>query len=133
MQSVVDRTRIEPRLSAYAAEAESLARAGEGRMQRKNTRNAGSGEKTKDGRGKDPKSRLILAKLDEPISMSFNEDTPLEDVLKYIKQATTTKIYTGIPIYVDPLGLQEAEKSMTSTVRAWISRACRCAVPCNCC
>ena len=68
-------------------------------------------------RGKDPKSRMILAKLDEPISMSFNEDTPLEDVLKYIKQATTTATYQGIPIYVDPLGLQEAEKSMTSTVR----------------
>ena len=68
-------------------------------------------------RGKDPKSQMILAKLDEPISMSFNEDTPLEDVLKYIKQATTTKTYQGIPIYVDPVGLQEAEKSMTSTVR----------------
>ena len=60
---------------------------------------------------------MILAKLDEPISMSFNADTPLEDVLKYIKQATTTEKYSGIPIYVDPLGLQEAEKSMTSTVR----------------
>ena len=59
----------------------------------------------------------ILAKLEEPISMSFTEDTPLEDVLKYIKQATTTPTYAGIPIYVDPLGLQEAEKSMTSTVR----------------
>ena len=60
---------------------------------------------------------MILAKLEEPVSMSFNEDTPLEDVLKYIKQATTTSTYWGIPIYVDPLGLQEAEKSMTSTVR----------------
>jgi hypothetical protein len=70
-----------------------------------------------DGRAKDPKSQQILAKLDEPISMSFNEETPLEDVLKYVRQATTTKTYSGIPIYVDPLGLQEAEKSMTSTVR----------------
>jgi hypothetical protein len=69
------------------------------------------------GRGKDAKSELILAKLDEPISMSFAEDTPLEDVLKYVKQATTTATYSGIPIYVDPIGLQEAEKSMTSTVR----------------
>ena len=50
--------------------------------------------------------------------MSFNEDTPLEDVLKYIKQATQEPdISRGIPIYVDPIGLQEAEKSMTSTVR----------------
>ena len=36
--------------------------------------------------------------------MSFNEETPLEDVLKYIKQATTTATYSGIPIYVDPIG-----------------------------
>jgi hypothetical protein len=67
-------------------------------------------------RGKDPKSRLVLAKLDEPVSMSFAADTPLEDVLKYIKQATTSMTYAGIPIYVDPIGLHEAEKSMTSTV-----------------
>jgi hypothetical protein len=69
------------------------------------------------GRGKDAKSELILAKLDEPISMSFAEDTPLEDVLKYVKQATTSATYQGIPIYVDPIGLQEANKSMTSTLR----------------
>lgn len=65
----------------------------------------------------DDKSQKILEKLGEPISMSFNDDTSLEDVLKYIKQATTTSTYAGIPIYVDPIGLQEAEKSMTSTVR----------------
>ena len=44
--------------------------------------------------------------------MSFADETPLEDVLKYVKQATTTNNYSGIPIYVDPIGLQEAEKSM---------------------
>ena len=65
----------------------------------------------------DDKSQRILEKLNESVSMSFSEDTPLEDVLKYIKQATTSSTYSGIPIYVDPLGLQEAEKSMTSTVR----------------
>jgi Domain of unknown function (DUF4139)/N-terminal domain of unknown function (DUF4140) len=65
----------------------------------------------------DDKSQKILEKLGESISMSFNADTPLEDVLLYIKQATTSSNYAGIPIYVDPLGLQEAEKSMTSTVR----------------
>ncbi len=68
-------------------------------------------------RGKDPKSRLVLAKLEEPISMSFELDTPLEDVLKYVKQATTSATYAGIPIYVDPIGLEEAHKSMISTVR----------------
>jgi RNA polymerase sigma factor (sigma-70 family) len=101
---------------AYAAEAAVwLAQA--------NSVGAGKGEGqdseagTTSKPGKDPKSQMILAKLDEPVSMSFSDDTPLEDVLKYVKQATTTKTYAGIPIYIDPLGLQEAEKSMTSTVR----------------
>jgi hypothetical protein len=71
-----------------------------------------------EGRGKDQKSRMILEKLEEPVAMSFVEETPLEDVLKYIHQATTSRTYPGIPIYVDPIGLQEAEKSMTSTVRS---------------
>ncbi len=59
-------------------------------------------------RDKNPKSKQIHKALDEPISMSFNAETPLDDVLKYIKQATTTKTYSGIPIYVDPQGLEEA-------------------------
>jgi hypothetical protein len=66
--------------------------------------------------GKDARSLAILAKLEEPVAMSFPNETPLEDVLKYIKQATTGSNFPGIPIYVDPLGLQEAERSMTSTV-----------------
>jgi hypothetical protein len=66
--------------------------------------------------GTDPKSRQVLAKLDEPIAMSFAQDTRLGDVLKYIKQATVTPTFSGIPIYVDPIGLQEAERSLDSTV-----------------
>ncbi len=66
---------------------------------------------------RDPKTKGILAKLDEPLSMSFPNETPLEDVLKYIKQATQGPNDTGIPIYVDPVGLQEAEKTMTSPVQ----------------
>ncbi len=49
--------------------------------------------------------------------MSFATETPLDDVLKYIKQATTTPTFPGIPIYVDPIGLQEAERSLNSTVQ----------------
>jgi hypothetical protein len=66
---------------------------------------------------RDEKTKMILQKLDEPISMSFQEETPLEDVLKYIKQATTTATYQGIPIYVDPIGLNEADKTLVSTVK----------------
>jgi RNA polymerase sigma factor (sigma-70 family) len=103
-------------LRAYAVEAELWVAQAKTIEPRKPVE-APAGGHSLDGRGKDAKSQMILARLDEPISMSFNEDTPLEDVLKYIKQATTSKTYSGIPIYVDPLGLQEAEKSMTSTVR----------------
>jgi hypothetical protein len=69
-------------------------------------------------RDKNPKSKQIHKALDEPISMSFVPETPLEDVLKYIRQATTTKTYGGIPIYVDPQGLEEAQGNLTtSTVK----------------
>jgi hypothetical protein len=70
-----------------------------------------------DGRGDDPRSHRILARLEDPVSMSFANETPLDDVLKYIKQATTTPTFSGIPIYVDPVGLQEAERSLNSTVQ----------------
>ena len=49
--------------------------------------------------------------------MRFTDDTPLEDVLKYLAIATRGIDGKGIPIYVDPIGLQEAERSMTSTAR----------------
>jgi hypothetical protein len=68
--------------------------------------------------GEDPKSQAINAKLEEPVAMNFANETPLEDLLKHIKQATTHGSNDpGIPIYVDPIGLQEAEKTMTSTVQ----------------
>ena len=67
-------------------------------------------------RESDPKNKAILKKLEEPIAMSFGAATALEDVLKYIKQATTTPTYQGIPIYVDPKGLKEASATTTSPV-----------------
>ncbi len=66
---------------------------------------------------KNPRSKAILDKLEEVISMSFNDAAPLVDVLKYIKAATTTKTYAGMPIYVDPKGLEEADASMTKTIQ----------------
>jgi tetratricopeptide (TPR) repeat protein len=65
---------------------------------------------------RDKKTMNILAKLDEPIAMNFANETPLEDVLKYIKSATQGPNDSGIPIYVDPVGLQEAEKTLTSPI-----------------
>jgi RNA polymerase sigma factor (sigma-70 family) len=63
------------------------------------------------------KTRAILAALKKRVVMSFLSETPLEDVLKYIKSATKGReLPEGIPIYVDPVGLQEAEKTMSSPV-----------------
>ena len=56
--------------------------------------------------GSDPRSRALLARLEETIPMSFPNPTPLEDVLKYIRQATAEPDREGIPIYVDPAGFE---------------------------
>lgn len=67
--------------------------------------------------GTDAFSRRIAAELNKPLSMPFPNETPFEDILKYIAMATTGPgLERGIPIYVDPAGLQEAEKSMKSPV-----------------
>jgi hypothetical protein len=58
----------------------------------------------------------ILAKLDRPIPIQFPDETPFVDVLKYIKAATQGANDNGIPIYIDPVGLQKAGKTMQSTV-----------------
>jgi membrane fusion protein (multidrug efflux system) len=62
-------------------------------------------------------TKRVLAKLEEPIPISFAERTSLDDVLNYIRQATTTSAdLDGIPIYTDPRGLQEAGCSPNSAV-----------------
>jgi hypothetical protein len=56
-------------------------------------------------------------KLQEPISVSFANETPLEDFLKFLKDATRGKDKEpGIRFFVEPGGLQEAEKTMTSPI-----------------
>jgi hypothetical protein len=62
-----------------------------------------------------PAARTWL-KLQDSITLPFKDETPLEDVLRFIKDATKGKDDKGIPIYVDPIGLQEAEKTITSPV-----------------
>jgi hypothetical protein len=59
----------------------------------------------------------IMRALEKHAPFSFNEETPLEDVLKYVKQVANAPDGKGIEIYVDPMGLQEADKTMTSTIR----------------
>ena len=67
----------------------------------------------------DPKSKAILAKLNDRIAMSFPNETPFEDVKKYIEQSTQDDakgLPNGIPIYVDPQGLIDSDKLITSPV-----------------
>ena len=99
---------------AYLTEAELLLAQGKAPKTAPTHQPAQAGKI--DGSGKDAKSLAILAKLEEPVAMSFPNETPLEDLLKYIKQASTGPNGTGIPIYVDPLGLQEADRTLTATV-----------------
>jgi RNA polymerase sigma factor (sigma-70 family) len=99
------------RVKAYVSQARFwLAQAGEPSSEK----GAGNGDGA--GPGQDPRSLQIIAKLEEPISMSFANETPLDDLLKYIQQATTSPTVAGVPIYVDPIGLQEAERSLNSTI-----------------
>jgi hypothetical protein len=66
--------------------------------------------------GVSARTKAILTKLEKRISMPFPNETPLEDILNYIKQATnTTPSDPGLPIYVDLVGLRDAGRSLTST------------------
>ena len=58
----------------------------------------------------------IRTTLDRPITLHFPHETPLEDVLKFITSNVRCADGNRLPVYVDPIGLKEAEKSMQSTV-----------------
>jgi hypothetical protein len=63
------------------------------------------------------KAAAIWFNLQKPVSMPFADETPLEDVIKYIRSATVSdELPQGIPIYIDPAGLQEADKTMLSPI-----------------
>src|SRR5262249_5573038 len=69
-----------------------------------------------------PRTEGIYDALDLPIPLAYGDQGDLDEVLKEVRRRTTgdpnlPKLPTGIPIYVDPIGLQEAERSLGSTVR----------------
>jgi hypothetical protein len=55
-------------------------------------------------------------KLQSVVPLNFPHETPLEDVLKAVRTATKGPDGRGLQIYLDPIGLQEAEKTATSPV-----------------
>lgn len=64
----------------------------------------------------------IIETLEQPIDMQFKYETPIEDILKYIQDATRARDGWELPIYVEPVtGLQEAEKTMTSPAQIELS------------
>ena len=54
--------------------------------------------------------------LNESVPIDFPDGTTLEDFLKRVQEATRSPNGEVIPIYVEPIGLAEAEKSMKSTL-----------------
>jgi hypothetical protein len=68
---------------------------------------------------REPRTKEIYDVLTEPLILTYPDGAPLKDVLKEFKQITTgkPKLPWGIPIYIDPVGLQEAERTMESPVR----------------
>jgi RNA polymerase sigma factor (sigma-70 family) len=73
----------------------------------------------KDMPADDKQNQAILAQLERKIPMDFGRDTSLADVKTAIQAATKDEaagLPNGIPIYVDPVGLQNADKTMASTV-----------------
>ncbi|WP_165227304.1 RNA polymerase sigma factor [Aquisphaera insulae] len=65
---------------------------------------------------KNPRNAAWIEKLDKPVTLQFPNETPLEEVLGKIKETTASGDGKPMPIYVDPLGLQEADRTMTSPV-----------------
>ena len=58
-------------------------------------------------------------KLQDKVVMNFPENSTLDDVVKFIRKVTIDEkagFPQGVPIYVDPLGLQDADKTLSSTV-----------------
>ncbi len=59
----------------------------------------------------------IFDTLDRTVEVRFPNETPLEEFLKFVQvQSQSPELPTGIPIYVDPVGLQEAEKTLQSPI-----------------
>lgn len=65
-----------------------------------------------------PAAARIWIALGKPLSMPFSDETPLEDVLKYIQSATQdAELPGGVQFYVAPAALLEAEHTSQSPVK----------------
>ncbi|HEU5118250.1 MAG TPA: hypothetical protein VFT74_16650, partial [Isosphaeraceae bacterium] len=61
---------------------------------------------------------LISHALTKKLTMPFPDPTPLEEVIRYIKKNTVSEaLPSGIPIWVDPDGLDRAGERLSSKIR----------------
>ncbi|WP_422932101.1 hypothetical protein [Singulisphaera sp. PoT] len=58
----------------------------------------------------------ILEALDQRIPMRFPNATPLSEVVAYLRATVRCSDGRKLPIYVDPVGIQESEKTMSSPI-----------------
>jgi RNA polymerase sigma factor (sigma-70 family) len=63
------------------------------------------------------RSKAIEAALNREVAVPFGKETPLRDVLQHIRENARDPQGKMIPIYVDPIGLQEAEKTLDSPIQ----------------
>lgn len=69
----------------------------------------------------DRKTELIRQKLAETIDLDLPPNPTFDQFLKTIKRATTTADFNGIPIYVDPLGLQRSGVGINDPIEVYKS------------
>jgi RNA polymerase sigma factor (sigma-70 family) len=68
------------------------------------------------------RTSLVEKALRQSIPMPFSTETPLKDALDYIREKTTNDTFpSGVPIYLDLAGLQDADKTFGSPVRIDLS------------
>ncbi|MFO0953535.1 MAG: hypothetical protein U0835_20760 [Isosphaeraceae bacterium] len=66
----------------------------------------------------------VYAQLDRVVPMRFPQGVPLEQLLAYVETSTKSPATTsGLKILVDPVGLQEAGRTMTSKVNVDLPNA----------
>jgi hypothetical protein len=62
------------------------------------------------------KAAKTWEKLNAVVSLNFANETPLEDVLKVLREMSKGPHDKGLSFYIDPIALQEAEKTNASPV-----------------
>lgn len=65
-----------------------------------------------------PASQALMARLEEPVRIPFRNETPLVDVLTYLKQVTAQPPHDQpIEILVVPDGIKELKSSLQATIQ----------------